>query len=163
MFGKKKKRKSWFSKSDSTKEEIYEYTSTRITINGKEIEGDFGDINDSNLIQQVAEQLNLSQEEAAKLINKTAISQNQQERPKPRRTGLLKRFDCPQCQRKVTNNQTYCLYCGHELTEQQEDSKRKSTTNMVDEKYLNKDIDDKAETKQKSKQKDSFLQRILRM
>ena len=160
MFGKnrKGKRKSWFGKDDSNEEEVYEYTSTRITINGKEIDADFGDINDPKLIHKVSEQLDMSYDEAQKLLKQTLADQGKQKNSPSQRSGLLKKIDCPGCQRKVTNKQTYCTYCGYEFSEQELNPGMKNIGNMLDDKYL------KIETgKQKTKKKDSFLQRILRM
>lgn len=163
MFGKNRrgKRKSWFGKDDPNEEEVYEYTSTRITINGKEIDADFGDINDPKLIHKVSEQLDMSYDEAQKLLKQTLADQGKQKSSPSQRPGLLKKIDCPGCQRKVTNKQTYCTYCGYEFSEQELNPEKQITGSMLDGKYLEMESDNKG--KQKTKKKDSFLQRILRM
>jgi len=147
----------------------YERTSTKVWVDGKEIDASDGTVDD-DLLRALKEELGISSGEMDEMLGhegKSAMLRSAAaELAEVRAKGPIERVECPGCSRTVVNRTGSCMYCGaaliSEASRQADTASTGSQRNTVDEKFLNDEVEStRAEEEQAIK--DAFLQRLRRM
>lgn len=147
----------------------YKHTSTRVWVDGKEVEAGNAAVDDE-LLRVLKQELGISSREMSEMLRhegKSAMLRSAaQELAEVRARGPIEKVECPGCARTVVNRTGACMYCGTALVTEEaqvaETSPTTSQRNAVDEKFLS----DEVETTQAEEEqaiKNAFLQRLRRM
>jgi hypothetical protein len=94
---------------------IFEQRSTKVWIDGEELSA--GDLQDQELLEEVARQLGTTPEKLLDELRGTEMREISPETAEAElaAAGPVRRVRCPRCERTVADRKGYCLYCGSAL------------------------------------------------